>query len=75
MKWLEAKSRRPDIQNKAITPATEDKNDPPVIDATEAAARLAEENGIDLGEVKGSGVGGRIIIGDVEALLPPDDAA
>lgn len=38
-------------------------------DATEAAVELAEEHGIDLSEVEGTGVDGRITKPDVEALL------
>lgn len=41
----------------------------PVPDATEAAADLAAEHGIDLATVRGTGAGGKIIKSDVEALL------
>lgn len=40
-----------------------------VIDATDAAAALADEHGLDLHAIKGSGVGGRILKGDVESVL------
>lgn len=38
-------------------------------DATPAAQELAEEKGIDLGNVKGSGKDGRVLVEDVEAAL------
>lgn len=39
------------------------------IDATDAARELADEHGIDLAEVEGTGADGRIVIGDIRALL------
>jgi pyruvate/2-oxoglutarate dehydrogenase complex dihydrolipoamide acyltransferase (E2) component len=36
-------------------------------DATEASKRRAEELGVDLSSVKGTGAGGRILVKDVEA--------
>jgi pyruvate dehydrogenase E2 component (dihydrolipoamide acetyltransferase) len=39
-------------------------------DVSPIARRLADEHGIDLARVSGSGVGGRIMRGDVEAMLP-----
>jgi pyruvate/2-oxoglutarate dehydrogenase complex dihydrolipoamide acyltransferase (E2) component len=41
-------------------------------DATEAAARRAEELGIDLYSAKGTGARGRILIKDVEAAASRD---
>jgi pyruvate dehydrogenase E2 component (dihydrolipoamide acetyltransferase) len=41
----------------------------PDIDATEAAVEFAVEHGIDLAGVTGSGAGGRITKGDVEAVV------
>lgn len=41
----------------------------PIIDATDSALELAAENDLDLSGVKGSGVDGRIIKKDVEAML------
>jgi len=38
--------------------------------ASPRARKLAQEKGIDLGQVKGSGPGGRIIAQDIEALSP-----
>lgn len=38
-------------------------------DATDSAVKLAKEAGIDLGEVTGTGAGGRITKADVEALI------
>jgi len=39
------------------------------IDATDAARELAEEHGIDLETIEGSGKDGRIVKGDVEATI------
>jgi len=47
----------------ALTVSTDD------VDATEAAVKLAEEHGVDLTKIEGSGKDGRITKGDVEALL------
>ncbi len=46
------------------------------VDATEAAIGLAEELGVDLSEVEGSGIEGRITKPDVEAFLQevPEEA-
>ena len=39
------------------------------IDATDAAIKLAKENGINLAGVTGSGAGGRILKSDIERLV------
>jgi large subunit ribosomal protein L21 len=41
----------------------------PEIDITDAARKLADENGIDLAGLEGSGAGGRILKGDVEKAI------
>ena len=41
--------------------------------ATDAAARKAEEIGVDLSAVEGSGQAGRITVGDVEKATPEDE--
>ncbi len=41
----------------------------PQINITDAARKLAEENGIDLAGLEGSGAGGRILKGDVEKAI------
>lgn len=41
----------------------------PDIDVTDAARKLAEEHGIDLAGLEGSGAGGRILKGDVEKAI------
>lgn len=43
--------------------------EPRAVDATDAAEELADEHGIDLSEIEGSGKGGRILKGDIEAEL------
>jgi pyruvate/2-oxoglutarate dehydrogenase complex dihydrolipoamide acyltransferase (E2) component len=37
--------------------------------ATEAAIRLADEHGLDLGEIEGTGADGRITVGDVREAV------
>ncbi|KKL07762.1 hypothetical protein LCGC14_2582780 [marine sediment metagenome] len=49
--------------------------EPPVIQATEAAVKLAEENGLDLATIEGSGAEGAIIKSDVEAALKAEAEA
>ena len=41
----------------------------PEINITDAARKLADENGIDLAGLEGSGAGGRILKGDVEKAI------
>lgn len=41
----------------------------PAIDATPEAWELAEQKGLDMRAVDGSGKGGKILIGDVRALV------
>ncbi|MFQ6027996.1 MAG: dihydrolipoamide acetyltransferase family protein, partial [Dehalococcoidia bacterium] len=56
----------------AATPAQERPN----VQIVPAARRLAQQHGIDLGSVQGSGPGGRILIADVErAIAGPDQPA
>lgn len=43
-------------------------------DATDAAAALADQEGIDLAGVTGTGSGGRITKGDVEAFLHGEES-
>lgn len=42
---------------------------PAEIDATDAASELAQEHGIDLADVEGTGADGRILKSDIEALV------
>ena len=46
--------------------SSEDSGD---LDVTDAAIKLAEEHGIDLADVSGSGAGGRILKSDIEKLI------
>lgn len=48
---------------------------PPEVNATEPAQKLADEKGIDLSGVGGSGSGGQITKADVEALVAAQDQA
>jgi pyruvate/2-oxoglutarate dehydrogenase complex dihydrolipoamide acyltransferase (E2) component len=40
-----------------------------LVDISPAALKLAEDNDIDLGLVKGTGADGKILIGDIRRLL------
>ena len=42
------------------------------VNATEAAERKAEELGVDISTVKGSGQGGRVVVGDVDDAAEDD---
>ena len=39
------------------------------VNATDSAIKLAEEHGIDIAEIQGSGVGGRVLKSDIEAVI------
>lgn len=59
-------------KEKAVLPptTTTPPADPlPTVNATEAARAFAEEYGIDLANVTGTGAGGRITKGDLEAMI------
>lgn len=63
----ERAQRRPVAERAVATPVV---TRPQVeVDATDAARSLADEHDIDLSRVAGSGAGGRITKGDVEALI------
>jgi pyruvate dehydrogenase E2 component (dihydrolipoamide acetyltransferase) len=42
------------------------------VNATEAAERKAEELGVDITTVEGTGQGGRIVVGDVDGAAEDD---
>ncbi len=50
--------RKDDLENRAEVP-----------EVTPAAEKLAEDNDIDLAEVEGSGVDGKIVVGDIKKLV------
>ena len=50
-------------------PEEDDDQEEAMIDATDGALALAEENDIDLEGVVGTGAGGRIVVDDVRSLL------
>ena len=57
-------------EEQAVEPAAvAEPKAPAVVDITDAARKLAEENGIDLATIEGSGAGGRILKGDVEKAI------
>jgi large subunit ribosomal protein L21 len=41
----------------------------PTVNVTDVARKLAEEHGLDLGAIEGTGAGGRILKGDVESAI------
>jgi len=41
----------------------------PALNVTDVARKLAEEHGLDLGAIEGTGAGGRILKGDVESAI------
>lgn len=49
--------------------ANADPNPPAEINASDAAKKLADENGLDLGTVTGTGANGNITKGDVETAI------
>jgi pyruvate/2-oxoglutarate dehydrogenase complex dihydrolipoamide acyltransferase (E2) component len=51
------------------TEQTEDRGDEGAVKATDAARRKAEELGVDLSDVKGTGSGGRVILRDVQMAV------
>ncbi len=61
---------RPDTPDGEVPDASEEEDEP---EATEAAGRRAEELGIDLSEIKGTGAGGRILVRDVEEAAGTED--
>ncbi len=67
------------VQTAPVTPAAasvpEDEDLPGGLKASPIARRMAEERGIDLHQVKGSGPNGRIVRSDVESYQTPTPAA
>jgi len=60
----------PEIPDEAENVFDESEPVPPSeVDATDSARALAEEQGVDLDTIQGTGSGGRIIKRDVEAVL------
>lgn len=55
-----------EVSEKSPAPSSEPQ---PVPEISEAAKKLAEENGIDIAQVKGTGANGAIIKPDVEAAI------
>jgi pyruvate dehydrogenase E2 component (dihydrolipoamide acetyltransferase) len=55
---------------KAAAPAVQDEDLPGGVKASPIARRIAEERGIDLRQVQGTGPGGRIVKSDVESFQP-----
>lgn len=68
MKYLEQKGGAGPREHKSLGGPRENKAAESV-NATDAAVALAEEAGIDLSSVKGSGDGGRITKADVQASI------
>lgn len=66
----EPEQNEPRAAAPAQAPAVEAEDE---VNATDAAARKAEELEVDLSDVEGTGQGGRIIVGDVEKAAPEDE--
>jgi pyruvate dehydrogenase E2 component (dihydrolipoamide acetyltransferase) len=60
----------PQGNGKAAAPAAQDEDLPGGVRASPIARRIAEERGIDLRQVQGTGPGGRIVKSDVESFQP-----
>ena len=59
----------------AVQPAMSIASDAPRVQVVPAARRLAQQNGIDLATVEGSGPNGRVLIADVERAIASPAAA
>lgn len=57
----------------AKAPAKEKPAQPVLVNATEGAIELADDEDVELSEVEGTGKGGRILQRDVEAFLEAED--
>lgn len=63
---------KPARETPVTEPATEVAPAPeaaPAVNVTDVARKLAEEHGLDLGVIEGTGAGGRILKGDVERAI------
>lgn len=56
-------------QEKVLVPRPEETGEPKRIKVSPVARRMAQEHGLDLSEIKGSGPGGRITQDDVQAFI------
>jgi len=70
-----AEEESPEPTPQAMVEAAADGNLPDGVRATPLARRIAEDKGLDLAAVAGSGPGGRIVKKDVEAALAAGPAA
>ncbi len=66
---VEAEVAAPEEEAAEAEVAAPESEAAPKINITDAARKLAEENGIDLAGLEGSGAGGRILKGDVEKAI------
>lgn len=71
----EKKAAKPKAEKKAVEVVDAAQAATAEPDATDAAAELAAEAGIDLADVKGTGEGGRVLKGDVEVAIEQAEAA
>lgn len=71
MKYLEAKMMAGAAENKALPGPSANKSGRTggVVNATEKAVELAKENGINLQNLEGSGIDGRITVEDVRDAM------
>jgi pyruvate dehydrogenase E2 component (dihydrolipoamide acetyltransferase) len=59
-----------DVPSTVTAASVTQRPEPERVRAAPAVRRLAERRGVDLGQVRGSGPGGRILIDDVERAAP-----
>ncbi|GDX46757.1 dihydrolipoamide acetyltransferase component of pyruvate dehydrogenase complex [Bacteroidota bacterium] len=65
----------PNKQDNIPTPIVSDSNEGPRIKASPLAKSMAKESGINLGQIQGSGEGGRIVRKDVMGVKPDEAIA
>jgi large subunit ribosomal protein L21 len=57
------------VEETRVTEAAPAAKAAPAVNVTDVARKLAEEHGLDLGAMEGTGAGGRILKGDVERAI------
>ncbi len=58
-----------EVEETPMTEAAQAPEAAPAVSVTDVARKLAEEHGLDLGAIEGTGAGGRILKGDVERAI------
>lgn len=68
------KAAKPEVAEEAAAAAAPEPAGAPDVEITDAARELAEEHGLDLAAIEGTGVDGRILKGDVEKAIRAREA-